>query len=107
MQQEKAWAFRRRAVAPIQLRDAVGRGAQKLIVAGCRLGCGVRPVGQQGKAEVAVLTRQVVHLEAFDLLVDRRSRRQQRRNDDDGAQGRRYAVAKLQRGEGLGPEIIA
>ena len=106
MQEVEPGVFRGRAVAPIQLCDAVRRGAQQIIVAWCRLSGGVRPVRQQGKAEVAVLARQVVNLEALDLLVDRGARRQERRNDDDGAQVRRYAVAKLERGERVGVEII-
>ena len=106
MEQEESVAFRRRSVASIQARDSLGGGAEKLVVIRRILGGGVRPVREQREAEIAVRARQVMHLEALDLLLDLRWRRQERRHDDHRAQARRHSVAKLQAGRVFGAEPI-
>ena len=70
MQQEEAIAIRRRSVAPIQFRDPCGGCAEQLVVAGRILGGGVRPIGKQREAKIAVAIGQMMNLQPFDLLRD-------------------------------------
>ncbi len=82
MEQEETCAFRRRSILSIQARDSLGRRAEQFVVTRCALGGAVGPVREQSEAEIAVLARQVVNLQALDLLLELRSRRQERRHDD-------------------------
>ena len=96
MQQQEAGAARRRAVAPIESRDAFRRGADERLVAVGVFGRGVGPVGDQREMQIAFRAREVMDLQPLDLLVDGLQRRQQRRHRDERAQMRGNAVAQLQ-----------
>ncbi len=88
VQQQEAIAVGGRRVPLIQPRDSSARGREQRVVAGLALGGGVRPVREQREADVAVRSRQVMHFESLDLLLDLRTRGQQRGHHDERAQPR-------------------
>ena len=102
MEQQKSRAGRPRLVTLIQTRHSRLRSRQQIVVAGRRFVYRIDPIRQQREVQLAVRTRQIVHLEALDLLVDLGVRGQQRRHDDQRAQVRRYSIAQRQRGNRRG-----
>ena len=72
MQQQEAVAAGRRAVAPIEPRDALRRRGEQRRVALDVLGRGIGPVGEQREMKVAFRAREMVDLQPLDLLLDRR-----------------------------------
>ncbi len=83
-------------MALVQLRDALARRGQQILVARHGFLGRVRPVREDGKPQVAVGVRQVVHFQPFHLLVDLAAIGQQRGNDHHGAERRRHTIAKLE-----------
>src|SRR4030095_6371286 len=59
-----------RAIAPVQARDALGRGGEELLILRPGLGGRVDPVGEKRKVEVAVWIGEEMDLEPIDLLLD-------------------------------------
>ena len=70
MKQEKSLPILCAAVALVEARDRGGGRAEKLVVVWRIFSCGIGPVREQGEAKVAVLTRQIMNLQAFDLLLE-------------------------------------
>ena len=100
MEQEKSLPIRRGSVALVQARDCGGGRAEKLVVTWRTFSCGIGPVREQSETKVAVLTRQIMNLQAFDLLLEFRSRCQKSGHHDHRAQPGRYSVVKLQARQG-------
>ena len=94
----------RRAVVPVEPRDALDCCRQQFVVAIDVLGVCVQPVGEQREMQVAVRTGEVVDFEALDLLLDRSPIGEQCRHGDKRAQMRRHAVGELQRRQEMGVE---
>ncbi len=90
----------RHGVALVEARDPRPGHGQDVLVAGQGLRGRVRPVGEEGEADVAVRVREVVHLEPLDLLLELGGAGQQGGHDDQGAQGRRHPVAQLEARQG-------
>jgi hypothetical protein len=103
VQQEKPFPASGRTLVPcIETLDAVGERGDEFLVAGHALARRVRPVGQQGKVEMAFWIGQVVHLESFELLLDVGVAREQRRHGDHGSKLRRHALGEFELGEPRG-----
>ena len=100
MQQKEPFPASGRALVPcIETVDAVGQRGNELLVAGHALAGRVRPVGQEGKVEMAFRIGKVVHLESFELLLDVGVVREQRRHGDQGSKLGRHALGELELGE--------
>ena len=106
VEQQEALAVGHRPVALVQSRNAVARFTEQFVIVRHALALGVHPVAEQREAEVAVGARQVVDLEAFDLLGDAGARRQHRGHDQQRAQVGGNSVAQLQAGQHLGAQAI-
>jgi hypothetical protein len=65
------------------------------------VGC-VGPVGEEGEVEMAFGVGQVVHLEAFELLLEVGPIREQRRHGDHGSKLRGHALCEFELGEASG-----
>jgi hypothetical protein len=106
MEQEEALAIRRRFVAEVEARDSRACRREQLVVAWRDLGDGVCPVREQSEADVATRSRQVMHFESLDLLLDFRAGREERGHHDQRAQARRHAGAQIEAGKRLRRELI-
>src|SRR5216683_5550590 len=82
MEQEEPITVRRWLMTEVQLRYAFDRRFEKLVVVRRMLRGSVGPIREQGEADVAVLAREIVDLQALDLLRESVRRRQQSRNHD-------------------------
>jgi len=102
MKQQEALTRRGRSIAQVQLCDARDRRRQQRSVTGKALRGGVGPIRQQSEAQVAVGARQMMRLEALEMLGEHCLRRQQRRHDHHRAKLLRDALAQLKRGQDLG-----
>src|SRR5207244_13432390 len=69
-EKESLAAIRRGPVAPVQAGDPLARGPQSFVIARHALPGRIQPVGEDGKAKIAVRIRQVMHFEPLDLLLD-------------------------------------
>src|ERR1017187_5711839 len=84
MKEEEALpAARGRTIALVQQRNAVDRERQQIVVirqgfAGC-----VQPIGEQSKAQLSILIREVMNFQPLDLLLDILRGGQQHGDDDD------------------------
>ena len=107
MQQQETRAAGSRSVTRVQSRDASRCDSQQRLVAVDVLGCGVQPVGEQCKMQVAFGTGEMVDLQTLDLLLDGVRRGQKRRYGDEGAQMRGNAVGQLQGRQKVGVEAEA
>jgi len=85
MEQKEAVPRRRGSMAAIQGGNACGGRLQKLFVTGYGLGRGICPVREQGEIELAFRTREVVNLQALDLLFESGLRREENRDGDHRA----------------------
>jgi hypothetical protein len=94
VEQEEALAAGGRPVAPVQLGDAFGRRLDERFIALDALLVGVGPVREQGEMQLVFRAREMVDLQALDLLFERLARRQQDRHGDQRAQLRRHAFAQ-------------
>ena len=100
MEQEKSLPIQCAAVALVEARDRGGGRAEKLVVAWRIFSCGIGPVREQSEAKVAVLTRQIMNLQAFDLLLEFLPCRQKSGHHDNRAQPGRHSIVKLQSRQG-------
>src|SRR2546426_9309910 len=76
MKHEESVPVRCRAVDPVQPLDSRNRGTQECLIARSFLGYAVRPVREQTETKIAIGSREVMNLQAFDLLFEFRWRRQ-------------------------------
>src|SRR5713101_1360201 len=78
MKQDEAVPVRCRAVRTVQPLDSSNRGPQERVIARRILGATVRPVRKQSEAKIAIWSREVMNLQAFNLLFEFGGRRQKR-----------------------------
>src|SRR5439155_22051366 len=81
-QKEPLPAPGRAPVSHVEVRDAVGQRGEEVLVAGRRLLARIRPVREEGEVEMAFGTREMVHPEALELLLDAGLPCEQRGHDD-------------------------
>ena len=96
VKQQKAFAAGSHAVPPVELRDALHCHGEESLVALGVLGLAIDPIGKEREMKFAFRAREVVDLQALDLLPDRLRRGQERRHRDERTQMRGNAVAKFQ-----------
>jgi hypothetical protein len=106
VQEQKPVPAGPRPVLQIETRDSFDGDIQQRLVFRRRFALGIRPIGKQGKVEIAVRAGEVMHLELSDKLFDLRRRRQQHRHDDHGAQILGYAFGELHSGKDGGAEAV-
>ena len=106
MKQQKAIAARPRAVATVELGDALGGGGQQVLVAVHVFGRAVQPVGKKREMKVAFGACEVVDLQPLNLFLDRRAGREHGRHRDHRAEVGRNAVAKLQSRQQRRAEVL-
>ena len=94
MQQQEPIAIGARSVAPVQGGDSIGSRCKQRLVTRHGFRGRIRPVREQGEADVTIRIGQMMNLQPLDLSRDRDRGRQQRRDDNHRAQVRRHALGK-------------
>ena len=90
------------AMQPVQPRDSGGRCAKQLFVLGRGFRRRIDPIGEQRKADVAVLSGQVMYLESAHRFIDVRTACQKNRHRYHGAQFGGYSVHEFEAGQHTG-----
>src|SRR5271154_764069 len=106
MEQQESISVRRGTVEAVQPLDSGGGCTKEFVVVRGILSGTVRPVREDSETKVAIPSREIMNLEALDLLLEVRCRRQKIRHDDHRAQTRRHSLAKLQTGQRLRAQAI-
>ena len=99
MQKEEPRAILGGSILLVQPGDAGSRFVEQRHIIRTMFRRAVVPVREKREGEIVVLVGEVVNLQPFDLLADRRDAGEQRGHDDDGAQIGRNSAPQFQSGQ--------